>query len=62
MDLLIGLVIAMFIITAVFVGYHASQNSHEEIIQGHNSLVELDLFSNSQEQIEIMSVVNQNFN
>ena len=37
-----GLVIAMFIITAVYVGYHAMQQPVEEA-EGHN--VELDFLS-----------------
>ncbi|MBS3922245.1 MAG: hypothetical protein KGZ37_03755 [Nitrosarchaeum sp.] len=41
MDLLIGLVIAIFIIAAVFVGYHASQESHEEKVEKHSELIEL---------------------
>ena len=42
MDILIGLVIAMFIITAVYVGYHAMQQPVEEG-EGHN--VELDVLN-----------------
>ena len=35
MNILILLVIAMFIITAGYVGYHASQNQPVEEIKGH---------------------------
>jgi len=35
MNVLILLVIAMFIITAGYVGYHASQNQPVEEIKGH---------------------------
>lgn len=45
MDLLIGLVIAIFIIAAVFVGYHASQEPHEEMVQGHSELIEFKVLS-----------------
>jgi hypothetical protein len=40
-----GLVIATFIITAVFVGYHASQES-DQMAEGHNELMELMFLSN----------------
>lgn len=40
-----GLVIATFIITAVFVGYHASQES-DKMVEGHNELMELMIVSN----------------
>ena len=49
MDLLIGVVIGVFIITAVFVGYHASQESHEKMAEGHG-LTELDILSNQAKQ------------
>lgn len=44
MDLLIGLVVAIFIIAAVFVGYHASQESHEEIAEGHDESTDLTVY------------------
>ncbi len=40
MNILMGLVIAMFIITAVYVGYHAMQHP-EEKGDGHNIEIEL---------------------
>jgi hypothetical protein len=46
LDLLIILVIATFIITAVFVGYHASQEPHEEIVEAHGEQSELNAFEN----------------
>lgn len=45
MDLLIGLVIAIFIIVAVFVGYHASQEPHEEMAEGYSELIEFKAHS-----------------
>ncbi|MCV0411565.1 hypothetical protein [Nitrosarchaeum sp.] len=44
MDLLIGLVIAIFIIAAVFVGYHASQESHEEIAESHEKSIDFIVY------------------
>ncbi len=44
MDILIGLVIAIFIIAAVFVGYHASQEPHQAV-EGHGELIELKVLS-----------------
>lgn len=35
---------AIFIIAAVFVGYHASQESHE-VVEGHSELIELKVLS-----------------
>ena len=53
MDILIGLVIAMFIITAAFVGYHASQESVEEV-KGHDIVMELKSFSENSESVQIL--------
>ena len=50
MDLLIILVIATFIIAAVFVGYHASQEPREEIAEGHGEITELDTLNNQARQ------------
>jgi len=41
MNVLIGLVIAMFIITGAYVGYHASQQPIE-VAEGHEFETELD--------------------
>lgn len=49
MDLLIGIVIAVFIIAAVFVGYHASQEPREEMAEGHE-ITELDTLDNQAKQ------------
>ena len=50
MDLLIGLVIAAFIIAAVFVGYHASQELREKTAEGHGELIELEILNNQVKQ------------
>ena len=43
MDILIGLVVAMFIITAAFVGYHAS---HEPVeAGGHNIEIDFEIMN-----------------
>lgn len=42
MDLLIVLVIAAFIITAVFVGYYASQEPYEKTTSIPEELIELE--------------------
>ena len=44
MNILIGLVVAMFIITGAYVGYHASQQPVDEA-GGHNVTIELELFN-----------------
>ena len=41
MDILMGLVIAMFIITAAYVGFHASHQEPEA--KGHNIPIEAEL-------------------
>jgi hypothetical protein len=48
MDLLIGLVVAIFIIAAVFVGYHASQESNEELIEKHSKSLDLTVYQVTQ--------------
>ena len=45
-----GLVIATFIIAAVFVGYHASQEPREEIAEGHGEIIELEALNNQAKQ------------
>ena len=50
MNILIGLVVAMFIITGAYVGYHASQQPVEEA-EGHDVALELELFGNNSESI-----------
>ena len=53
MDILIGLVIAMFIITAAFVGYHASQESVEEA-EGHDVVLELEFFGDTYKSVQTL--------
>jgi hypothetical protein len=43
MNILIGLVVVMFIVTGAYVGYHASQQPVEEA-EGHDVTLELELF------------------
>ncbi len=50
MNILIGLVVAMFIITGAYVGYHASQQPVEEA-GGHDVTLELELFGDNSESI-----------
>ena len=49
MNILIGLVVAMFIITGAYVGYHASQPVEEA--EGHDVTLELELFGSNSESI-----------
>jgi hypothetical protein len=44
MNILIGLVIAIFIITGAYVGYHASQQP-TEVTEGHDVKIELDVLN-----------------
>ena len=54
MDVLIMLVIAMFIITAAYVGYHASQQQMDEKeIGGHSVPIELEILNENSESIQI---------
>jgi hypothetical protein len=53
MDLLMSIVIAVFIITAVFVGHHASQEPREEMAEGHG-ITEFDAYNN--QEIQKMSI------
>jgi hypothetical protein len=50
MNILIGLVVAMFIIAGAYVGYHASQQPVEEA-GGHDVTLELELFGENSESI-----------
>ncbi|MGI9567716.1 MAG: hypothetical protein ACR2LL_11980 [Nitrosopumilus sp.] len=47
MDILIGLVIAMFIITAAYVGFHAADDQPVKEVDGHNTAQELEILSNN---------------
>jgi len=53
MDILIGLVIAMFIITAAYVGYHASQEP-SEYAEGHYIDIELETFGENSKLVQTL--------
>ena len=52
MNILILLVIAMFIVTAAYVGYHASQNQPTEEIKGHS--IEFEILNTESDSIQTM--------
>ncbi|NQV39090.1 MAG: hypothetical protein HQ505_00870 [Nitrosopumilus sp.] len=52
MNILILLVIAMFIIVGVYVGYHASQQVDEEA-EGHNVTIELEILNENSALVQI---------
>ena len=54
MNILIGLVIAMFIIVGGYVGYHASQQIIVEEVEGHDIAVELEILNENTELIETL--------
>jgi hypothetical protein len=54
MNILIGLVIAMFIIVGGYVGYHASQQITVEEAEGHDIIVELEILNENTELIETL--------
>ncbi|MCV0392281.1 MAG: hypothetical protein K5790_03185 [Nitrosopumilus sp.] len=54
MDILIGLVIAMFIITAVYVGFHAADKPAE--VGGHHISTELETLDYQTEVIKILKI------
>lgn len=47
MNFLIALVITIFIIVGVYVGYHVSQQEPLEEGEGHNITIELETLNNS---------------
>ena len=53
MDILMGLVIAMFIITAAYVGFHASQEPPEDA-GGHSSTTELEILNNGANSSQLL--------
>ena len=53
MKILMALVIAMFIIVGVYVGYHASQQAPEEA-EGHNITIELEILNESSGLVQIL--------
>ena len=52
-NILIGLVIAMFLIVAVFVGYNASQSANEEM-GGHSITIEPISLETTPQVLEII--------
>ena len=53
MNILIGLVVAMFIITGAYVGYHASQQPVEEA-EGHDITMAFQLFNENIESEPVL--------
>jgi hypothetical protein len=53
MNILIGLVVAMFIITGAYVGYHASQQPMEEA-EGHDVTMEFQLLNENAESVPVL--------
>ena len=51
------LVIAMFIITAVYVGYQYSQHQVDEV-KGHNVVIEIETLHENSELIQIFQTQN----
>ena len=51
--ILMALVIAMFIIVGVYLGYHASQQVPEES-EGHNITIELEILNESSGLVQIL--------
>ena len=52
-NILVGLVIAMFLIVAVYVGYHAYQNFLEDA-EGHSMPIDLKIVETSPELLHII--------
>ena len=52
-NILIGLVIAMFLIVAVYVGYNASQNYSEDA-GAHDIQIDLDILDTAPELLQII--------
>lgn len=50
----------MFIIAAVFVGYHASQEPHKEIAESHGEPSELNAHENQAYQTNLLRIIDQN--
>ena len=48
-----GLVIAMFIITAAYVGFHASQEQPEDV-GGHSITTELEILNNNANSSQLL--------
>jgi len=60
LDLLIGLVIAIFIITAVFVGFHASQEPHEKMAESHTITLETQTLNQMTSQTTFVKLTMHN--
>ncbi|MGY5151686.1 MAG: hypothetical protein ACW9XA_05400 [Candidatus Nitrosopumilus sp. bin_6a] len=54
MNFLIALVIAIFIIVGVYVGYHVSQQEALEGGEAHNITVELETLNDNSESVQIL--------
>ena len=54
MNFLIALVIAIFIIVGVYVGYHVSQQEALEDGESHNITVELETLNDNSELVQIL--------
>jgi len=52
------IVVAAFIITAVFVGYHAAQESQEKMMEGHSVPSWMSVFSNQAKQLAFSLFIN----
>jgi len=52
-NILIGLVIAMFLIVAAYVGYNASQNYSEDV-GGHDIQIDLNIVETAPELLQII--------
>jgi hypothetical protein len=54
MNILMGLVIAMFVIVGGYVGYHASQEIMNEEAEGHDIIAELEILNKNAGLIETL--------
>ena len=52
-NILIGLVVVMFLSTAVYVGYHASQNTSDDGY-GHSITIDLEIVETAPELLQII--------
>jgi hypothetical protein len=52
LNILILIIIAIFIIVGVYVGYHASQQTGEEI-EEHNVIIELEILNENSGLVQI---------
>ncbi|MBT4326054.1 MAG: hypothetical protein HOD60_03990 [Candidatus Nitrosopelagicus sp.] len=52
-NILIGLVVVMFLSTAVYVGYHASQNYSEDA-GGHHIPIDLNILETTPDLLQII--------